>query len=158
MGGREERERGWDGVNGESVGGREGREGGRWRREILHPPIKELGMVIFSHVLSFTSRPESLTAIDLTIRYIGVCMLSLTRSPGNERGRKEEGKREKREERGMGRGVEGEEGWKGRGEGEGRGGRSIKVHKYSVGDIFCKKPWHTCKLFSRNQIIRIHYE
>ena len=128
MGGREERERGWDGVNGESVGGREGREGGRWRREILHPPIKELGMVIFSHVLSFTSRPESLTAIDLTIRYIGVCMLSLTRSPGNEeRERKEEGRRGKR--RGEGRERNGKWGGGGRGEERKRGRRGKRRGK-----------------------------
>ena len=91
-------------------------------------------MVIFSHVLSFTSRPESLTAIDLAIQYIGVCMLSLTRSPGNEEGgRKEEGRRRKR--RGEGKERKGKSGGGGRGKermrgrrGEERGGRSMRFN------------------------------
>ena len=43
--------------------------------------MNEFGIVILSHVLSFTSRPDSLAAITFTIRYIGVVTWSLTRSP-----------------------------------------------------------------------------
>ena len=43
--------------------------------------MNDLGMVIFSHTLSFTSKPELGCAKVLEIRYIGVARVSFTGSP-----------------------------------------------------------------------------
>ena len=46
----------------------------------MYLPIKEFGIVIFSHIRSFTSRPDSLAAIALATRYIGDVNVNFTRS------------------------------------------------------------------------------
>ena len=60
----------------------------RLKRELVFLPMKALGMVIFSHILSRTSRPDSGLAIALMTTVMSLWMLRWFSSctPGKEGG------------------------------------------------------------------------